>query len=260
MFLKKIISRTKLEWKYYTKRPWSLKEVGEFWDTVEDYDKINDKFYTYMERFSVSKNLFFNVVKEDFNPKHILDIQTRSGNGTVFWNKIYPNSFFTCVDFSSGLLKKAETKTIDVKNRRCVLIENLNDNEVLKEKFQFILCYETIEHVYEYSKLLNMLSKILEKNGIIILTTPNVSWEIIHWLTAIVGYNHSEGPHRFLLTSTMEKEFKKNNLEILKYTTSIFLPFNNKISISLDKFLAKILPKFIKKLFFLRHIYILKKN
>ena len=105
-----------------------------------------------------------------------------------------------------------------------------------------------------------MLSKILEKNGIIILTTPNVSWEIIHWLTAIVGYNHSEGPHRFLLTSTMEKEFKKNNLEILKYTTSIFLPFNNKISISLDKFLAKILPKFIKKLFFLRHIYILKKN
>ena len=157
-------------------------------------------------------------------------------------------------------MKKAENKTFNIKNKKCVLIENLNDNEVLKEKFQLILCYETIEHVYEYSVLLNMLSKVLEKNGIIILTTPNVSWEIIHWLTAIVGYNHSEGPHRFLSTSTMEEEFKKNNFEILKYTTSIFLPFNNKISISLDKFLTKVLPKFIKRLIFLRHIYILRKN
>ena len=78
MFLKKIINRTKLEWYYYTKRPWSLKEVGEFWNSVEDYDKINDKFYTYMERFLVSKNLFFNVVEDDFNPKRVLDIQTRS--------------------------------------------------------------------------------------------------------------------------------------------------------------------------------------
>ena len=55
MFLK-IINRTNLR-NYYTKRP-SLKEVGDFWDTVEDYDKINDKFYTYMERFTVSKIFF----------------------------------------------------------------------------------------------------------------------------------------------------------------------------------------------------------
>ena len=259
MFLKNIIKRTKLEWKYYTKRPWSIKEVGEFWNSVEEYDKINDKLYTYMERFSVSKQLFFEVVKDDFNPKQILDVQTRSGNGTIFWNKIYSNSFFTCADFSSELLKKAEAKTIKIKNKECILIKDLNNNEILNKKFQLILCYETIEHVYEYSELLNMLSKVLDKNGVIILTTPNISWEIIHWLTAIVGYNHSEGPHRFLSTSTMEKEFKKNNLEVLSYQTSIFLPFNNKISIGLDKLLAKITPAFLKKIFFLRHIYILKK-
>ena len=260
MFLKKIIRRTKLEWNYFTKRPWSLKEVGDFWDTVEDYDEINDKLYTYMERFTVSKNIYFESVQKNFSPKHILDIQTRSGNGTIFWNKIYPNSFFTCVDFSLGLLKKAKIKTNNIKNKKFILINDLEDNHILDEKFQLILCYETIEHVYEYQKLLNMLAKILDNNGIIILTTPNISWEIVHWLTAIVGYNHSEGPHRFLSTSKMEREFKKNNLEILKYTTSIFLPFNNKLSISLDRLFSKIIPGFIKKLFFLRHIYILKKN
>ena len=67
MFLKNIIKRTKLEWKYYTKRPWSIKEVGEFWNSVEEYDKINDKLYTYMERFSVSKQLFFEFGEECFN-------------------------------------------------------------------------------------------------------------------------------------------------------------------------------------------------
>ena len=59
MFLKKIILRAKLEWQYYTKRPWSLEEVGKFWDTVEEYDKINDKLYTYKERFHVSKKKIF---------------------------------------------------------------------------------------------------------------------------------------------------------------------------------------------------------
>ena len=62
MFFKRIINRTKLEWQYFTKRPWSLKEVGEFWDTVDGYDKINEKFYTYNERFFVSKDEFFKSI------------------------------------------------------------------------------------------------------------------------------------------------------------------------------------------------------
>ena len=259
MFFKKIIKRAKLEWKYYTTRPWSLKDVGEFWDTVEDYDQINDKFYTYDQRFYVSKSEFFKNIKEDFKPKEVLDIQTRSGNGTIFWNKIYSHANFTCVDFSQGLINKARKKLSNINNTEFLLIENLNDKTLLSKKFEFILCYETLEHIYEYEKFIEILSNLMSNNSYMILTTPNVSWEIIHWLTAIIGYNHSEGPHRFLKTKLIEKEFKKNNLQIISYKASIFLPFNNQLSIFLDKILTNILPQIIKKKLFLRHIYILKK-
>ncbi len=260
MFFKRIINRTKLEWQYFTKRPWSLKEVGEFWDTVDGYDKINEKFYTYNERFFVSKDEFFKSINNDFKPKNILDIQTRSGNGTIFWNKIYPDAKYTCVDFSKNLIEKAKQKTKEIKNIEFIYIDNLFDKELIQKKFDFILCYETLEHVYEYQELIKMLSTTLNKDGYMILTTPNVSWEIIHWITAIIGYNHSEGPHRFISYKKIEKSINSNNLKIISYKTSIFLPFNNKFSIYLDKMLTKVLPNFFKKKFFLRHIYILKKN
>lgn len=258
MFLKKIILRAKLEWQYYTKRPWSLEEVGKFWDTVEEYDKINDKLYTYKERFHVSKKKFFENVTE-FYPKKILDIQTRSGNGSLFWNDIYPNAHFTCVDFSEGLLNKAKNKIGKINYKEFILLKNLDEMQLKNNEYDLILCYETLEHIYEYEKFIKFLTKLMNKNSYLILTTPNVVWEIVHWITAIVGYNHSEGPHRFISKKKIDKVLDKNELITISYTSSIFFPFNNKISICLDKIVTKILPNFIKEKIFLRHIYILKK-
>ena len=55
--LKGSLNRIKNEYYYYTKRPWSLKEVGDFWDTVEDYDDINNSLYPYFKRFSNSHEI-----------------------------------------------------------------------------------------------------------------------------------------------------------------------------------------------------------
>ena len=41
-----IFRRIYLEWKYFTKRPWTLNEVGKFWDQVDDYDDIKEKKIT----------------------------------------------------------------------------------------------------------------------------------------------------------------------------------------------------------------------
>ncbi len=87
------------------------------------------------------------------------------------------------------------------------------------------------------------MKKHLKKGGYLILTCPNVSWEIVHWLTAIVEFNHSEGPHRFISLDKLYKIFKELNLEVKEYNTTIFLPFNNKFSIKVDLILTKILPK-----------------
>lgn len=247
------------EWKYYTKTPWSLNDVGNFWDNVKKYDDINSKFYTYDQRFSNSYFLLKKKINSSFNPKKILDIQTRTGNGSIFWHKYYKKSSYYLADFSKNFLNKAKRnlkkKSIShkyylVKNYR--LPFNANN-------FDFILCYETIEHIYKYDIFISEIARVVKKNGIIILTTPNISWEIIHWITAVIGYNHSEGPHRFISKKKIDGCLKKNKLKVLAYNTSIFLPFNNKSSIAIDKFLMKYLPKKIKEFICLRHSYILKK-
>ena len=69
MFFKKIINRTKLEWQYFTKRPWSLKEVGEFWDTVDGYDKINENFIPTMKDSLFQKMNFLNQLTMILNQK-----------------------------------------------------------------------------------------------------------------------------------------------------------------------------------------------
>tara|TARA_A100001035_G_C27671919_1_gene448765 strand:- start:118 stop:894 length:777 start_codon:yes stop_codon:yes gene_type:complete len=252
------IERLKLEYYYYTKRPWSLTDVGIFWDSVDDYDQINEKLYTYFKRFTNTHEMIekLNINLDDF--KKILDIQTRSGKGTKFWSEKLEDPEFHCVDFSNGLLEKARKRLKNIKNIHYELVEKSNFN--LNKIFDLILCYETVEHVYDYDVFISSLAGHLKKDGIIILTCPNVSWEIIHWLTAIVGFNHSEGPHRFIRKKKLEEVFKQSRLQILSYNTTIFFPFNNKLSIKLDTLFTKYMPKYIKELIMLRHSYILKKQ
>lgn len=253
----KIIKNSIKEYQYFNKRPWTLKQVGDFWDTVENYDDFNKKLYPYYKRFTNSKNLFYEFYKLKIKSKlEILDIQTRSGVGTLFWSKIFKNSNFTCVDFSDNLLKKAKKR---LKNKKNVSFKKiLNEQFSLNKKYDVIFCYETVEHVYNYQEFIKSLKKHLKKDGYIILTCPNVSWEIVHWLTAIVEFNHSEGPHRFIGLNKLKKTFEELDLKVIIYNSSILLPFNNKFLISIDEFLTRKLPISIKKLLMLRHTFILK--
>lgn len=253
----KIILNTIKEYKYFTKRPWKLDEVGKFWDTVEDYDDFNKKLYPYFKRFTNSEKLFRKFYYKKKNKKlEVLDIQTRSGVGTFYWSKILKKSNFTCVDFSNGLIEKAKTRLKHKKN--CSFKKVLSEKFELRKKFDIIFCYETIEHVYNYNEFIASLKSHLKKNGYIIITCPNVSWEIVHWLTAIIEFNHSEGPHRFISLSKIYRTFKKLDLKVVAYNTTIFLPFNNKYSIKIDEYLTKKLPKKLKELFMLRHSFIIK--
>ena len=73
--LKGSIKRIKQEYLYYTKRPWSLEEVGNFWDTVHDYDVINNEIYPYYRRFTNSYELAASNLIDD-KPYNVLDIQS----------------------------------------------------------------------------------------------------------------------------------------------------------------------------------------
>ena len=255
--LKGSIERIKKEYLYYTKRPWSLEDVGNFWDTVHDYDVVNNEIYPYFRRFTNSYDLASSII--DDRSYNVLDIQSRSGNGVVFWNEKIKIEKATCIDFSDFLISLAKSKLDKEKIPNEIIKITKFPIPIKRSLFNLILCYETVEHVYEYDNLISELSRLLTNDGIIIFTCPAISWEWVHWLSAIININHSEGPHRFLSRRALLKSFKKADLAIIKENSTILLPFNNKISIAIDKFLEKFLPSFIKSLLMLRRSFILKK-
>ncbi|HSP86868.1 MAG TPA: class I SAM-dependent methyltransferase [Ignavibacteriaceae bacterium] len=255
---KGIFKRIKLEYNYYTKRPWTLTEVGKFWDTVDDYDEVNETLYTYYRRFTNSFTL-----AEKYLPGNnyvMLDIQARSGKGSAFWHEKNRISKSTCVDFSDYLLSLADERLKKTSlNYNLVKIENF-PLPFADNSFNFICTYETIEHVYDYKKFISELTRVLSNEGIIILCCPNVAWEWVHWLTAIININHSEGPHRFLRRKKLFQCFLNNNLEILEENSTIILPFNNKLSIKINNFLESNLNKSILSMLALRRTFILRKT
>tara|TARA_B100001113_G_C20968018_1_gene560485 strand:- start:19 stop:792 length:774 start_codon:yes stop_codon:yes gene_type:complete len=255
----KFYQRLRKEIDYLKCKKWSLQQMGSFWDELDEYDDINSTIYPYEQRFINSKKLFDDLRFENFDPKQCLDIQTRTGNGSIFWNKIFKELDFTIADFSKNFLEKSKRNLID---RNIAYKDFLIKEFPLPFKdnsFDFVLTYETVEHISNYEIFLSEITRVTKKDGIIILTCPNYSWEIVHFIAAVLNINHSEGPHTFIKKKFLDDEIKKNNLKVLNYNTSIFLPFNFKISIFLDKMLNKFTPKFIKEKIFLRHSYILKK-
>jgi len=254
------LQRLKNEIRYLKNKSWTLDEMGEFWNNLEEYDDINSTIYPYKKRFSNSKKLFDDCNLNNFVPNKCLDLQTRTGNGSIFWSNIFPNLEFYISDFSFNFLEKSKKNLIE-KNI------NFQDFHIKKfplpfdnESFEFTLSYETIEHIADYKSFFAELVRVTKKEGIIILTCPNVSWEIVHFIAAIFNINHSEGPHTFIKKKYIDALISDHNLEIMNYNTTIFFPFNNKYSIKLDILLDKYLPKIIKEKLFLRHSYILKKN
>ena len=255
--LKGAFKRAVQEYKYFTCEDWSLSEVGKFWDSVIDYDDINERTYSYYRRFTNSWNLSRDFIKDNMI---MLDIQARSGKGTEFWFQKGKIKKSYLVDFSDYLLGVAKER----------LKGSLYDYELIKvsdyklpfedDFFDFVATYETIEHMGNINLFMKELSRVLKPRGIMILTCPNILWEPLHWLAAIFGIHHSEGPHNFLSRNRLLELFVKNGLTVLKENSTIILPFNNKKSITANEILENRLPENIVRIVSLRRSFVLLKR
>jgi ubiquinone/menaquinone biosynthesis C-methylase UbiE len=252
-----LLRRTVHEYKYFTCKNWSLREVGEFWDSVTGYDDINEATPTYYRRFTNSWDLAEGFLRDGLV---MLDIQARSGKGTEFWFQKGKIEKSYLVDFSDYLLSLAKER---LKGSPC-------DYELIKvlqyrlpfedEFFDFVASYETIEHMGNVDLFMNELSRVLKRDGIMILTCPNILWEPAHWLAAIFNIHHSEGPHNFLRRKKLLQLFQSNHLNILKENTTIVVPFNNKRLAALNRKLEKALHGRIADLVGLRRTFVLSKT
>lgn len=254
--IKDILKRAKLEHKYYTAKNWSFKDVGLFWNTVKDYDEIDDETYAYKRRFYDSIKL------SSIKPKSkILDIDCRTSNGIVFFHRNGLVKEAVCVTPSANFAKIAKSRLKKYKIKSKILHLEKLPLPIKSDSFDAVLCFETIEHISDKDQLgfLRELSRVLKKNGELVLTMPNKIWEPAHWFAAVFAIHHSEGPHRFLSRKKIIKLLKKTNFAIKKEKTTVIIPYGPRFLTRFGEILEKLLTETLRRPIALRRIFICRK-
>lgn len=259
-FIKNLINVIKKELRYASLKKWSLQEVGKHWDETTHYDDINEKTYSYFRRFTDGYNLFKPFLDPQKEAK-ILDICSRTGNGSKYYfDQIKnPNWHFVCADVTDRMQKIADKLLTEAGiSHSMVKFETLdlpfNDNE-----FDYILFYETLEHVDDPNKLISELARVLKPGGFMLLTTPSVTWSLPHYLAPILGLHHSEGPHHMVPKRKILKSFNGHNLKIVAEDTNVIMPFGPKFLTSFFGKLEEKQLKFLKPYLGLRRMFVVQK-
>jgi SAM-dependent methyltransferase len=250
------LSRAAAEWRYLTQSRWSLADVGEFWDSVTSYDDINEGTYSYFRRFTNSYQLAADLVSHD---NVTVDVQTRTGYGTLFWAERGYVGEAHLVDFSERMLEMAACRLARAGLPFELHLVNSFPLPFPNESFDLVLCYETVEHICQRAVFVSELARILKPLQWMILTCPNVLWEPAHSLAAILNVHHSEGPHRFPRRSSLISLFDSCGLRVVRENSTIILPFSSDLSGSTDRLLEHILPETLRRFVALRRCFVLQK-
>lgn len=221
LFLKKA-TRNFVEQHFVTKfgSGWTLEDVARHWDKVADiYDMMNARAYSYSRRFSDGYKL--SNIKDG---NWVLDICCRTGNGTLFFAK-RKKIKAVCMDVSEKMLaitkEKLRRANVDFEVKKFKEM----DLPFPDESFDYVLCFETIEHVPDPESLIQELSRVLRTGGEIILTTPTRGpWNIVSNLAALLRIHHGEGPHRFISREEIVRMFMLSELEIRREETTVPIP------------------------------------
>jgi len=231
--------------------------VGRFWDSVIDYDSVNEGAYSYYRRFTDSLRLAGDLIGRD---NLTLDIQARTGQGSSFWARRGFVRKAHIVDFSPRMLSAARSRLSETGVDFETHLVTSFPLPFSDETFDLVLSYETIEHIWERDVFMQELARVLKRDQWMILTCPNPLWEPAHWVSAILNLHHSEGPHRFPRRGTLLGLFRESGLEIVREDSTVILPFSASASVSIDRLLQRALPDSIKRTIALRRSYLLRKR
>lgn len=104
------------------------------------------------------------------DPISILEVGTGSGFFLLSVHDVFPAAELTGIEYDERLLQTTR--------QRAPFAECLQGNaekfDLLPRKFDVVVSFQVIEHLYDPSAMLARISQHLKPNGLLILTTPNL--------------------------------------------------------------------------------------
>lgn len=218
-------------------------------DTVYNWWNPNDsdKKEVYLRQERIISKI---VKKRGF--KKIIDISSGKGRYALLLSK---GKDYTCLDISKQMLN--HIKKLNLKVR---LINADAEKIPLKEKFDLVLCSESLVHYPYPEKAIKGMKRIIKKGGTIIITVDNkyclgkivrILENFIKSLLKKEGKSIGNKIYQPYSNKEYRKMFKKQNLRIIK--TISFSIFTTPIKVGKnDSYILS--PKISRKLLFLDYI------
>ena len=111
---------------------------------------------------------------EKMHYRNVLEVGCGSGSFLYRYKKLHPLSTVVGVDFNDDVI--SNLRGIGITS----YVSDLNDLSFLdKNSFDVVFAFMILEHVYDINKILKNISSVLQTNGELIITIPNIdSWQL----------------------------------------------------------------------------------
>lgn len=235
-------------------KSWTITDVGRHWDETTDYDDINKKTYSYFRRFVDGYRL--SGIKDG---AYVLDICSRTGNGTLYFGERKKNLKFVCCDCTKKMMEILENALKGKGIKYTTKMFGSLDLPFRDSTFDNVLSFETVEHMPNPKKFISELARVTKKGGEVLITTPNWLWEPVHAFAGKFGIHHSEGPHRFLHHGEIKRYIREAGLKIKKEETTVFVAYGPRFITRIGEIFEKMFKRTLMPALGLRRIFVCEK-
>jgi ubiquinone/menaquinone biosynthesis C-methylase UbiE len=197
----------------------SMADVRAFWDSVADiYVEENDKIS------EVHNQRFTEAVKylEPWGGENILNIWSRDGGAISYLRKLNRNFNLVNCELSHKMINISKKNFTRENFAEC----SLHEFPFTDEKFDLVLSLETLEHVPKPELFLKEVGRVLKKGGVLVMSTPPATAEIVRKIYELFFTDHGEGPHKFLSSFSVKRMLSTAGFKLINHRGTVFMPID----------------------------------
>ncbi|MBT8545266.1 glycosyltransferase [Polynucleobacter paneuropaeus] len=169
-------------------------------------------------------------------PKNSKILEVGCGNGNLLAGLSPSNG--VGIDFSSALLKDAKQL-----HPNLIFIEMDACDLRLNEKFDYIICSDILNELWDVQACLSNLRKCCHQDSRILINTHSNLWQIPRKIATVLGIARPQLSQNWLTPEDTANLLYLSDFEVVRRSSEILWPFHIPfVSNFLNKFLVKIFP------------------